>query len=273
MKDALLAKLSGHRHDLLDLRKAISSVKDKQVRTKALKQIARSLSRQWFDEIKPDLKTFGVPDEILEIFSSRFTDLIKLADASGAKATYIKVLDDTVSHYKSELSQKIEVGSFASGSGLSIAQYLQGLPTFEESYLDEAQRCLSVNGIRASIVLGWCAVIARVHKKIEQGGFNKFNQASEDLYARDYGRFKGFRKKFRAENPADLISIFDTDLLWVLEFMQFIDSNEHTRLRHCFDLRNQSAHPGRAPIAPENLFAFYSDITKIILKNERFSLV
>jgi hypothetical protein len=53
--------------------------------------------------------------------------------------------------------------------------------------------------------------------------------------------------------------------------MELIDSNQHSRLRHCFDMLNHSAHPGQAPIS-ENLYSFFSDITQIVLKNPKFAI-
>jgi hypothetical protein len=54
--------------------------------------------------------------------------------------------------------------------------------------------------------------------------------------------------------------------------LELIDGNQHQRLRFCFELRNNSAHPGQAPIEPENVYSFYSDITKIVLNNPKFAI-
>ncbi|OJU14324.1 MAG: hypothetical protein BGN85_00350 [Alphaproteobacteria bacterium 64-11] len=112
-----------------------------------------------------------------------------------------------------------------------------------------------------------------MHAKIGALGFDTFNKATADMAAKQFGRFKPFNKKFVVESASELRrTVFDTDLLWVLEFIQLIDSNQHERLRHCFELRNNSAHPGQAPITGENLYSFYSDITKIVLRNPKFAL-
>ena len=68
---------------------------------------------------------------------------------------------------------------------------------------------------------------------------------------------------------AELQEVFDTDLLVVLEGMTLFDSNQADRLRVCFDYRNQSAHPGLAPIGEPHLIAFFSDITDIVLANPK----
>jgi hypothetical protein len=92
------------------------------------------------------------------------------------------------------------------------------------------------------------------------------------MTAKTTGRFKFFKKKYDVESMSELQRIFDTDLLWVLEFLELIDGNQHERLRYCFEFRNNSAHPGLAPIKGANLYSFYSDISEIVLKNEKFAL-
>lgn len=173
----------------------------------------------------------------------------------------------------SELIHNIEISSFSSSSALSIAPYVEGLATDEGEYLAEAQRCLDVNALRGCIVLGWCATIARVQAKLAEIGYDKFSQATASMTAKTTGRFKFYKKKYDVESLSELQRIFDTDLLWVLEFLELIDGNQHERLRYCFEFRNNSAHPGLAPIKGANLYSFYSDISEIILKNPKFALL
>jgi hypothetical protein len=131
---------------------------------------------------------------------------------------------------------------------------------------------LDVNALRGCIVLGWCATIARIQAKIAEIGYDKFSSATASMTAKTTGRFKFYKKKHDVESLSELRRIFDTGLLWVLEFMGMIDGNQHERLRYCFEFRNNSAHPGLAPIKGANLYSFYSDISEIVLKNEKFAL-
>jgi hypothetical protein len=66
--------------------------------------------------------------------------------------------------------------------------------------------------------------------------------------------------------------VFDAVILWIVEGMGLIDSNQHTRLASCFDMRNQAAHPGEAPSTEYNLLSFFSDIKEIVLANPKFML-
>jgi hypothetical protein len=86
------------------------------------------------------------------------------------------------------------------------------------------------------------------------------------------GRFKKFNAVQNVSSISELREVFDTIILWVLEGLELIDTNQHTRLRSCFDLRCQCAHPGDAPITEYNLLSFFSDLNEIVLRNEKFKI-
>jgi hypothetical protein len=272
MKDQLLALSRQQIADLTDLHKALRSAPTAQIRQKALLSAGSAAARQWFDTVRPALEKAQFAPQTISSFSKHFEGLLLKTGGHPSKSVYIKVIADILSAYKNEIVHQIEIGSFTSAPGLSIAPYIEGLPVDEGDYLDEAQRCLSVEALRGCIVLGWCATISRIHQKIAELGFPVFNKATEEMAAKTAGRFKPYNKKFLVDSLSELQRVFDTELLWVLEYLGLIDSNQHQRLRHCFDLRNHSAHPGLAPITGENLYSFFSDITKIVLKNPKFKL-
>lgn len=141
----------------------------------------------------------------------------------------------------------------------------------ESDYLQEAIDCADAGYTRAAIVLGWCAAIDKIQKKILGIGFDKFNAASLDAKARTTGVFKNWNKGVQANSLSELQSIFDKDLIIVLEAMELLNGNQADRLRVCFQYRNQSAHPGDAPIEEPHLVAFFTDINSIVLQNPKFS--
>jgi hypothetical protein len=71
---------------------------------------------------------------------------------------------------------------------------------------------------------------------------------------------------------AELREVFDSTILWVIEAMGMIDTNEHTRFSSCFDMRCHGAHPGNAPITTYNLMSFFSDLDQIIFSNAKFKV-
>ena len=105
---------------------------------------------------------------------------------------------------------------------------------------------------------------------IESSGFGHFNVASARMASETKGRFKRFNAPQNVQSISDLRAVFDTQILWILEGMGLIDLNQHTRLRACFELRTQSAHPGDAPVTEYNLLSFFSDLKEIVFKNPRF---
>jgi hypothetical protein len=142
----------------------------------------------------------------------------------------------------------------------------------ENEYLFEAICCASNGFLKASVVLGWCATIDKIHCKIEEIGFKEFNNASLSMDKQNTGRYKNFNQKQNVNSINELRTIFDNIILWVIEGMGLIDYNEHTRLKSCFDMRCHSLHPGNAPITKYNVLSFFSDINEIVLKNPKFCL-
>ena len=153
-----------------------------------------------------------------------------------------------------------------------LDKILENVNPDESDYLREAVECAHNKHHRASIVLGWSAAIWRLQKTIEKLGFEEFSKKSEEMKNKTTGRYKWFKKSVDVSNMAELQTVFDTQLLWIMEYWGLIDSNEHDRLEICFTMRNNSAHPGEAPISPENLLSFYSDLKNIIFDNPKFQL-
>ena len=123
------------------------------------------------------------------------------------------------------------------------------------------------------MVLVWSAGIHRMQKKVEKLGFNDFNEKSVEMKEIHHGRFKRFNKSFTIHSLSELkATVFDTDLLWILEYWGLIDANQHQRLAICFTMRNNAAHPGEAPITEINLASAFSDLKTIIFDNPKFQI-
>lgn len=272
MSNPLVILLEKQLKNIQSIKRSIETVSGKQICVQGLKKGVEELSLVWFQQIKPDLIRLDFSEEVIAVYSENFQKLLEFSKKNASKTSYIVVFKNLSKNFNSELILPLQISLPNAQNGLNILPYLEDLPVDEKNYLDEAHTCAKNDCKRASIILGWCAAIDRVHRKIEAIGFDKFNKATTDMTAKNYGRFKPYKKIYIVDSLSDIRMVFDTDLLWVLEFLQLIDSNEHERLRHCFTMRNNSGHPGDAPITGENLYSFYSDITRIILKNEKFNL-
>lgn len=215
----------------------------------------------------------GLSADGLEKYSEGFGRLIALSAPNNLRKSYLEVLDGLIKPFRDDLIIPAQKSGAASPSLSLLHNILKDLPDPEENqYLKEAIGCAQRGFLRASVVLGWCSTIDRIHRRIEDIGFTKFNVTSVEMASQQKGRFKKFNSPQSVSSLSEMREVFDTVVLWVIEGMGMIDSNQHTRLRSCFDLRCHCGHPGAAPVTEYNLMSFYSDVNEIVFRNSMFQL-
>jgi hypothetical protein len=271
----MLQELRQFQDDLRALKTEVNKEKGPRISKSGIRTKAEGISTRWFSELSPALSQYScLSAETIERFSSQFAILLKLSKPSNRKSRYIAVIGECLRKFHDDLILPIQKQPKIQKEVSALVTMLSGLPDLEEdAYLQEAIACASASLFRGAAVLGWCATIDRIHRVVERIGFNKFNTVSQQMAASQSGRFKRFSKSQSISSISELREVFDTDILWILEGMQLIDSNQHTRLRSCFDLRCQCAHPGDAPVTEYNLLSFFSDMNAIVLRNPKFQLV
>lgn len=234
-----------------------------------LRNEARALGAGWFQEYVPSLKP-ALPKEVLERYSTQFTRLIKLSNPNNS---YLDALETIIKPFEEDLLIPSQQGGLTGNSSSHFDEFFANLSQGVESdYLAEAVNCAKAGYLRAAAVLGWSAAIDRVHRVLQDRGLGKFNAMSAQMAAATVGRYKKFNKAQNVNSLAELREVFDTTILWVVEGMGLIDTNQHTRLLSCFDMRCHGAHPGDAPITTYNLMSFFSDLDQIIFSNPKFKL-
>ncbi len=270
-KEDVIEGLNKVEDSSIKIRKEISKISSITVNKKEIKDSTKELCKYWFEEIEPPLQRFGISEDITRKYHGLFTNLLELALKISRKETYLKKFDNILFNFKEELHIPVIKWAGSIISVTHIAKILDSATDEEKDYLNEALGCASHKFLKASVVLGWSAAIHRLHKTVEKLGFDEFNKKSEEMKNITEGRFKRFKKSFHVQSLSDLsATIFDNDLLWVLEYWELIDSNQHERLSICFTMRNNAAHPGEALITEENLASFYSDLKTIIFDNPKF---
>lgn len=271
-KDIIIQQVSEIERALRQLQADINQVKNKQVRNQPIRDLTRTITRKWFEEIQPLLVRYNVSEEIIKKYHAFFDTLLSFTVTNPRKTTYLNLLRDTLQDLRKDIIPPIVKYSEKILSIHHLTSILDNATAEEQEYLTEAIKCAERNYLRASCVMGWNATINRIHKVIEKLGFEEFNKKTEEMKALSEGRFKRFKKSFNVNSISELRMIFDNDLLWVLEYWRLIDNNQHDRLSICFTMRNNCAHPGEAPLTEENLASFYSDIKVIIFDNPKFQI-
>jgi len=268
------SELSDFLDDLKEFRTAIRKLKTKTVGKRVLCSQAASLARSWFNSMSGRLAAYSeIEPNNLERYNDYFRRLLKISGPSNLRSSYMEVLNSACQQFRDEIIIPVQTATVSEEEGNSWLAFCDSLPDIvEKDYLGEAVACARNGHFRAAAVMGWCACIDQIHRKIEAVGFAKFNVTSSMLSNTSVGRFKRFNKVLNINSVSELRMVFDTDILWILEGLQLIDSNQHQRLRSCFDMRCQAAHPGEAPITEYNLMSFFSDIVEIVLKNPTFSI-
>lgn len=273
MTDDQIEKCKQFEIRLKALRGKIKGLKTDHVSSNALRTAAESLGKDWFSEILPIVNSNGTDATLLTGYSEQFRRLIKISNPNNRKTSYQDVLKSVTVKFHDELilplhtTSKVQVES-------ELSKLLAGIQDSSQSeYLKEAVDCAAHNFLRAAAVLGWCAAIHQIFRAIDKIGFAKFNATAVSMSSQQTGRFKKFNQKnMNVSSVSELGEVFDTIILWVLEGMGILDINQHTRLRSCFELRCQCAHPGEAPITEYNLLSFFSDLNEIVFKNPKLTV-
>lgn len=232
----------------------------------------------WFESLSKQVVNYGVSREQVEKYDNAFRSILKLSDSVSRRTSYIKQFDIIASDFNDNIviflqTDAVETIKADHQFSEEVHSLLNKITDSDENeYLTEALGCWDSGYLKAATVLLWCAAIDRIHKVIEKIGFNVFNNTSTKMKNQTTGRYKRFSKEYNIQNLSELRTAFDNDVLWVIEGMQLIDSNERTRLASCFDMRCHSGHPGAAPITKYNVISCFSDIVEIVLTNPKFSL-
>jgi len=271
LKSDVLDEINGTVLYLKGLNTCLRKISGEFTSRKDIRNRANQISRIWYEKVKPKILFLGFDDSKLRIAEVNFEKLLQLSSGNSRISSYKECIEDLISNLTKVLI--IEITKVSGQTKiLQLEKILEHATTVEAEYLQEAINCSNSGYLRASVILGWSAAIARIHKVIEKIGFDEFNRKSLEMKNKTTGRYRRFTKSFDIGSKSELQTVFDTDLLWILEYWQLIDVNEHDRLEICFTMRNNAAHPGEAPITPENLLSFYSDLKKMVFDKENFKI-
>ena len=274
MKTAILKELNEFEGELRQLRKTVASLPGERVSKCEPRAKAEKLASNWVEKLRSPLEhKFNISTDVIQATSEAMKRLHVLSRPNNQKSSYLEVLDSVIKKFKDKFILPIQQTSTVVESVFDLQKLVKELDAGESEYLQEAIDCANHSYKRAAVVMGWCAAVDRIQKKLLSEGLGKFNATSARLKQQSSGRFKWFNKQFNVSTLNELQEVFDTDLITVCEGMGLLDGNQADRLKTVdFQYRNHSAHPGQAPIEDAHIVAFFTDINEIILRNSKFDL-
>jgi len=275
LKSEILERLAAFERDLRALRASVRRQPRDRVSHQSDRDEADRLATYWVEELRSPLEhKFMLATEVIADMSELMKRLHVLSRPNNRKSSYEDVLKKALSNFKNRFVLPIQQATFEVESLFDLRKLVTQLSDAEDSeYLQEAVDCANAGFRRAAVVLGWCAVVDRMQRKIQSLGFASFNAASVGLKNQSTGKYKRWNKNFSISSLSDLQEVFDRDLVIVIEAMGLLDGNEAERL-YDVDLRwrNQSAHPGSSPIEDPHVVAFFTDIVRIVLASPTFDI-
>ena len=273
MKSRLIASLRRYKDDLSTLKREIGKLGTLTVSRLKLRKSAEELASRWVEELRSPLEhKFKIDKSIIEKTSELLKNLHVLSRPNNLKSSYTKCINKILKDFDNKFILPIQQTPEDVQEISELQKILKEIIDPDESdYLTEAISCAQAGYYKAAIVMGWCATIDKIQKKFMAIGFEKFNQTSRDVKSQTSGKFKRWNKEFNITTISELQTVFDTDLIVILEGMELIDGNQAQRLETCFQYRNHSAHPGEAPVEPAHAVSFFVDVNGIILTNSRLS--
>jgi len=274
MKEEMINKLTSFRNAMRALKKDVQNNPGDRISRQKIRFRADNIATQWVEELRSPLEhKFGISKEKIDHMAEQMKQLHVLSRPSNLKSSYIKTLNSALSRFDNRFILPIKQGVYRVEGALDLHSLIPSLSNLSDSnesdYWEEAGKCAEFGLYRATIVMGWCATVHQLQQQIYRLGLDKLNQASGEMKNKTVGKYKNWNKKFSISTVSELQGISDADLITLLEYLEFFDSNQADRLRACLQYRNQSAHPGEAPIGKDHVKVFFSDIGKIIFDNPK----
>jgi hypothetical protein len=258
--------------ELVSIQKDINRLKTASVSGQALRKRVKDAHKKWLP-VAGVLEAGSLVDSAhLQEVSDAWKAVVKLTGAASPKKQYKVQLKTIIEKTESELLYKFIKGSAIQTVGDTLRKLVQPIGDPELlKYLDESIQCAEKNCIRASVVLAWCAVAFRVHKKLTSLGVTILNSEFAKMKADKGLMFRSFTKDYIFSSELDVQEAADAHLILLCRFLMYLDDTQYKHLKGALDLRNGCGHPTGYQPDPVKLQAYYADITQLVLLNSKFA--
>jgi len=231
---------------LVALDRELSKLKGTEVRKAETIVEIKVLSKEWLRLSEALRSVEAISQENLHFVDANLKDLLQSTNSRTRSSAYRKKLTPVVSSFTDRIVIPVirfEGSPSQVASRQLLSEFAGTASVDEQSYLEEAARCLASRCNRAALILLWAAAMARFHGAIEKLGFNTYNTAL-DLVTQKKGSPFNKVSKTGIASLAELQRCRDFDLLVVgLELWKY-DLQVFEELDRLLGIRNSSAHPG-----------------------------
>ncbi len=258
--------------ELVSIQRDVNKLKTASVSGQALRKRIKDTHKSWLP-IAGVLETANIVDfgQLQEV-SDAWTALVKLTNNASLKKQYRILLKSIATKTESELLYKFIKDSAIQTIGDTLRKLVQPIADPELlKYLDESIQCAEKNCVRASVVLAWCAVAHKVHKKLTSLGIGTLNSEFAKMKADKGLMFRAFTKDYVFSTDPDVQEAADAHLILLCRFLTYLDDTQYKHLKGALDLRNGCGHPTGYQPDPVKLQAYYADIAQLVLLNPKFA--
>ncbi|GEM_PF-4488449 len=237
--EAFLERLHGLDRDL-------SKLKGAEVRKAETVGEIKTVARDWL-RFSEAIRSIGaLSNENLSFVDAHLKLLLQGTTARTRSSAYRKKLGPVISSFTDNIVVpmiRFEGSPSQVAARQLTAEFAGKVSAEEQSYIEEAARCLAGRCNRAAIILLWAASMARLHGAIEKLGFNAYNAALDRATQKRGSPFNKVSKTVVASLP-ELQRCRDFDLIVVGMDLWRYDLQVFEELDRLLGTRNSAAHPG-----------------------------
>lgn len=229
-----------------ELDRDLAKLKGSEVRRPETIASIKSLCRDWLRLSEALRGVESIAPENLGALDKQLRDVLEGTNVRTRSSAYRTRLGPVLSSFMDKVvvpTIRYEGNPIQVAARQLLAEFAGKVTSDEQSYLEEAARCLASRCNRASIILLWAAAMSRLHSSIEKIGFNAFNEAVENTAQKKGNPYNRISKAQISSLP-ELQRSRDFDLLVVGMDLWKYDLQVFEELDRLLGLRNSAAHPG-----------------------------
>jgi hypothetical protein len=253
---------------LNDLNRVLLKHKGEEVRKAEVITEIKTISKEWLRISEALRSVDALPHENLNTIDIQFKDLFQCTNARTRASAYQKKLLPVLSSFTDRIVIPVirfEGSPSQVASRKLLGEFLGKVTVEEQTYLEEAARCLASKCNRAAIIILWAAAISRLHRAIEKVGFNTYNSALDQTTKKTGNPFNKVSKTTIASLP-ELQRCREFDLLVVGMELWKYDLQIFGELDRLLGIRNSAAHPGMLKPSALDVQQFASKVSAYVFE-------